>query len=37
MLDAVWHLECILPSSVGLCMEGIGYRFVKERNSHWMM
>ena len=29
MLDAVWHVECILPSSVCLCMEWMGYRFLK--------
>ena len=34
MLDAVWHVECILPSFVCLCMEWMDYRFVKERNSH---
>ena len=29
MLGAVWYLECILPSSVGLCMEWMGYCFLK--------
>ena len=29
MLDAIWYLECILPLYVGLCIEGMGYRFVK--------
>ena len=29
MLDAVWYLDCILPSSVVLFMEWMGYRFLK--------
>ena len=29
MLDAVWYLDCILPSSVALFMEWMGYRFLK--------
>ena len=36
MFDAVWYLDCILPSSVVLFMECMGYRFMKGRNSHWM-
>ena len=29
MLDAVWYLDCILPSSVGICIEEMGYRFLQ--------
>ena len=29
MFDAVWYLDCILPSSVALFMEWMGYRFLK--------
>ena len=29
MFDAVWYLDCILPSSVVLFMECMGYRFLK--------
>ena len=29
MFDAVWYLECIFHSSVGLFMECMGYRFLK--------
>ena len=29
MFDAVWYLDCILPSSVVLFMECMGYRFLQ--------
>ena len=29
MLDAVWYLDWILPSSVVLFMEWMGYRFLQ--------
>ena len=29
MFDTVWYLDCILPSSVVLCIEGMGYHFLK--------
>ena len=29
MFDAVWYLDWILPSSVGICIEEMGYRFLQ--------
>ena len=33
MLDAVWYPDCILPSSVGICIEEMGYRFLKREKQ----
>ena len=29
MFDAVWYLDWILPSFVGICIEEMGYRFLQ--------